>query len=150
MGSDVEAPRKEKRAAPRSRNRMWAAPVLARYILMQIPVLALLGIVLMVSRESEFIPTWPVLILLIGWAIKDIVVYPSVWRSYDPEQQKLADPLIGAVGTAKTDLDPKGTVLVGSELWQAKTAASEMIIRSGDPIEVVSKRGLMLIVRPVE
>lgn len=127
---------------------MWAPAVLMRYILLQIPVIALLCVVLIISRESEKIPTWPVAILLVGWLIKDIVVYPSVWRSYVPEQQKATDPLIGAFGLAKTDFDPKGMVSVGSELWRAEAAEDCMTIKEGDAVEIVQTRGLLLIVKP--
>ena len=126
---------------------MWARTVLTRYVLMQLPVIALLCVVLAVSRQSEKIPTWPVVVLLVGWVLKDIALYPSVWSSYDPEQQKRKNPLVGAFGVAKTDLDPKGMVTIGSELWRAEVADDHMMIREGDAVEVVRTRGLLLMVK---
>jgi membrane-bound ClpP family serine protease len=146
----VKTEPRKKPGLSRQRNRMWAPPVLVRYVLMQLPVIALLLVVLIVSRESEKIPTWPVAILLVGWAIKDIAMYPSVWRSYDPEQQKAKDLLVGAIGFAKTDLEPKGMVILGSELWRAEVADNQTVIKEGDAIEVVRTRGLLLIVKPRE
>jgi len=55
--------------------------------------------------------------------------------------------LVGQVGRATTDLDPRGTVLVASELWTA--IAEEPAITAGESVEVVAVEGIKLIVRRI-
>ncbi len=52
------------------------------------------------------------------------------------------ESLIGATGTAASDLDPWGTVQVGSELWSA--IAEEGPIRKGEQVRVVGTEGVRL------
>jgi len=55
--------------------------------------------------------------------------------------------LVGQVGKATTDLDPRGTVRVASELWTAM--AEEPPIAAGEAVEVVAVAGIKLIVRRI-
>ncbi|MCG2766920.1 MAG: NfeD family protein [Anaerolineae bacterium] len=55
--------------------------------------------------------------------------------------------LVGQVGHATTDLDPRGTVLVASELWTA--TAEDPPIAAGEAVEVVAVEGIKLIVRRI-
>jgi membrane-bound serine protease (ClpP class) len=55
-----------------------------------------------------------------------------------------AEGLVGVRGTADTDLDPEGWVMVQGERWRAR--AAERVTR-GESIEVVSMEGLALRVR---
>jgi len=57
------------------------------------------------------------------------------------------DQLVGQVGKATTDLDPRGTVRVASELWTAM--AEEPPIAAGEAVEVVAVAGIKLIVRRI-
>ena len=52
------------------------------------------------------------------------------------------ESMIGATGTATSDLDPWGTVQVGSELWSA--IAEEGPIRKGEQVRVVDTEGVRL------
>ena len=55
------------------------------------------------------------------------------------------DVLIGAVGEAKTDIHPEGTVQVAGELWSAH---SQNPIQAEASIRVVRREGLILEVEP--
>lgn len=55
--------------------------------------------------------------------------------------------LVGQVGRATTDLDPRGTVLVASELWTA--TAEDPPIAAGEAVEVAAVEGIKLIVRRI-
>ena len=55
--------------------------------------------------------------------------------------------LVGQVGKATTDLDPRGTVRVASELWTAM--AEEPPIAAGEAVDVVAVAGIKLIVRRI-
>jgi membrane-bound serine protease (ClpP class) len=58
------------------------------------------------------------------------------------------EALIGAKGTATTDLKPKGEVRVMGEFWEATT--KETTIAEGQAIEVVGLEGVFLVVKPAE
>ena len=56
--------------------------------------------------------------------------------------------IIGATGTAITDLNPKGTARVNSEFWEAAT--QDIMIKAGQQVEVVGMEGMTLVVKPAE
>jgi membrane-bound serine protease (ClpP class) len=56
--------------------------------------------------------------------------------------------LVDALGVARSELAPSGTVFLHGELWRAETA--DGVIAAGQPVRVVSVRGLRLDVRPAE
>jgi membrane-bound serine protease (ClpP class) len=58
------------------------------------------------------------------------------------------EALIGARGTATTDLNPKGEVRVMGEFWEA--TAKDATITAGQTVEVVSMDGVYLVVKPAE
>ena len=55
--------------------------------------------------------------------------------------------LIGAVGLAKGNIDPRGQVQLNSELWSAELAEGVKPLQSGDKVVVVGVEGLRLKVR---
>ncbi len=54
--------------------------------------------------------------------------------------------LVGAVGTARTDLDPDGKVFVQGEYWDARSLAGP--IAAARPVVVENVEGRKLLVRP--
>jgi len=58
------------------------------------------------------------------------------------------EALIGAKGTATTDLKPNGEVRVMGEFWQATAKDTE--ITTGKDIEVVGMDGILLVVKQTE
>jgi len=58
------------------------------------------------------------------------------------------DELIGAVGEAKTDLTPEGSVFILGALWRAKAVAAS--ISSGSAVKVTGIHGLKLFVEKTE
>lgn len=55
--------------------------------------------------------------------------------------------LIGRIGVAKTDIDPKGQVNVVGELWSA-VCKQKPYAYEGEEVEVIGFEGLTLFVRP--
>ena len=55
--------------------------------------------------------------------------------------------LVGAVGQAMGNIDPRGQVQLKSELWSAEIAEGSEPIQSGDKVVVVNLDGLRLKVR---
>ena len=54
--------------------------------------------------------------------------------------------VMGAIGIAETDLESEGLVLIGSEVWRAKT---ETAIRKGNRVRVAAIEGVLLQVEPI-
>jgi membrane-bound serine protease (ClpP class) len=52
--------------------------------------------------------------------------------------------LVGEKGTALTDITPKGKVSVHGEIWNAESSEQ---INKGDPVEVISSDGMILIIK---
>ena len=83
-----------------------------------------------------------------------VVAVIIVWMVYKAAQAKVSkiktgqEALIGSVGVAVTDLNPKGEIRVLGEFWQA--TAKEKWINNGENVEVVGMDGMFLIVKPVE
>lgn len=116
-----------------------------------------IGALLLFSPSAPVSPSLPVvsvsgwlvaaiaaLLLTIGVVIARVAV--GVHRSKPHSGIAL---LVGATGTAKTDLQPLGTVLVNSEDWTAENIGTEPI-RRGDRVEVVAAEGTILRVRRIE
>ena len=77
-----------------------------------------------------------------------IVIFAAGFKAQFKRVQTGKEALIGAKGTAKTALDPKGTVRVLSEFWEAR--AQDSAIPAGSEIEVVGLDGMTLVVKPAE
>jgi len=59
-----------------------------------------------------------------------------------------AEGLVGAVGVARTDLAPEGTVMVQGELWKARAAEGKGSLAAGSRIKVLAVEGFELTVEP--
>jgi len=81
----------------------WSASVVLRYALLQIPFIALVVVVLILLREWVDLPIWFVCVLVALLVIKDIALYPFVWRAYEPESSALTNQMEGARGIASED-----------------------------------------------
>ena len=125
----------------------WSAKVVLRYALLQIPFTALVAVVLILLRERLNLPIWFVCALLALLIIKDIALYPFVWRAYDPEAPALTNQMEGAQGIAIEDLHPTGYVEIGAERWQAEVSGDGPSIRRGQRVRVNGIRGLTLLVQ---
>ena len=90
------------------------------------------------------VPFGAVLTLTGGWVIKTIA-----WPRRTAKSGLSLSPIIGMEGVVTTDLAPRGTVLVQTEVWTAGSAYGT-IIRSGEKIKVVEVKGTTLSVVPVE
>lgn len=115
-----------------------------KYIFFQLPSLLLLTLILLLLREWIEL-SWLLFWVLLGsWILKDVVLYPLVWRSYAPYDG--VHPMLGLEGEARERIDPEGYVKVRGELWQAELRPGELPIDPGVSVRVVGQRGLKLIV----
>ena len=58
------------------------------------------------------------------------------------------ESLIGLTGYVISDLDPQGTIQLAGEEWSAITDDDQILVK-GTPIQVIDKRGISLIVKPL-
>ena len=130
-------------------NRRWSSKILLRYFLLQLPgifFIAALIILLYLIKAVSFKVIWIVLVL---WVIKDIVLYPLVWKSYDLSPNSGKYQMIGQRGVALEAINPTGYVLVNGESWSARLKNKKSVIRKDEPVYVSDVQGLTLIVRPL-
>ena len=125
----------------------WSARVVLRYALLQVPFTALVIVVLIWVRKWVDLPVWFICGLVAFLVIKDIVLFPFVWRAYDPDSPALTNPMEGARGIAINDLHFSGYVEIGAERWQAEVIAGNSPIRRGQRVRVHGIRGLTLLVQ---
>jgi membrane-bound serine protease (ClpP class) len=97
----------------------------------------------------RFTVSWP-LIVLMTVTIASFFLF-AVSAGIRAQRAKAAsgiESMVGATGTAVSDLDPWGTVQVKSELWSA--IAEEGPIKMGEQVRVVSAKGVRLRVTKVK
>jgi membrane protein implicated in regulation of membrane protease activity len=124
--------------------RAWSRQVLLRYALLQLPGLAALIVSLLLIRHWINIPTWAVWTFILLWVIKDLVLFPFVWRAYD---KRSPNAMSGSRGIAVDRLSPSGYVRINGELWRASVTDGDSAIEKGAVITVRGMRGLTLIVQ---
>jgi membrane-bound ClpP family serine protease len=122
--------------------------IILRYTLLQLPVIFILIFFLILSQKNESIPTVLVWSLLILWIIKDIILYPLMWRAYDLKDSQKRHPMIGLQGITYNCLNTSGYIRIRGELWRAKPAEGISFIKKGEKVEVCGIEGLTLLVKP--
>lgn len=122
-----------------------------RYVLFQLPGYAALILLLLVLENWVDLPAWAIWVFIAAWIAKDILFFPFVWRSYRPPSAE-DDRLLGESGICRERLSPSGYVFVGGELWKAELQGGSGVrpVEEGEPVVVVGRHGLRLIVVPKE
>jgi membrane protein implicated in regulation of membrane protease activity len=121
-----------------------------RYLLFQIPGWLLAAGGALALWRWEFLPPWLCIAGFCAWALKDLALYPLLWRVYEIDRRTGAEALIGARGFAQEDLEPSGFVRVRGELWNATVLASERMIAAGVEVEIVGAERMTVFVRAVD
>ena len=121
-----------------------------RYAFFQLPGIALLGLCLLFLDRWPGIPRWLSWGAFTGWIIKDALLFPLLWRSYDFDREGRTNSMIGESGQVFEMLDPAGRVSVRGELWHAEPAEGFPSIETGRSVRVAGMRGLTLVVEPEE
>ena len=130
------------------RKRGWSFRIFVRYMLFQVPGVVLLYLLLILARRVVVLPTWFILSLVALWVIKDLILFPAVWRAYDQERRDDASSMVGSRGIAEDRLDPSGYIRVHGELWKAEMMEGSPSIGKGEKVAVRAIRGLTLRVEP--
>lgn len=103
----------------------------------------ILGSIMLIDSPEEFMRiSWKVIFPAAGsTALFFLIVIGLGLKAQKARTVTGNEGLIGAAGTAKTDLNPQGKVFVHGEIWQAY---SEQPIEMGSRIKVVDVTGLTL------
>lgn len=120
--------------------------VYLRYALFQLPGLGLIIILLWWLTNKFHLPLIYSAAVFSLWLIKDIVMFPFLWRSYDNNSQNVLESMIGKHGTAVDDLDQCGYVRIGGEMWRAEVLPGKVPVKKGDRVIVTGVDGLMITV----
>jgi len=130
--------------------RRWSTQALVKYTLLQLPIIVLLTTVLLVIRQWVDLPLWLIVGIIALWAVKDIAMFPVVWRAYDQSRPGDATFIVGMQGIAKDRLAPSGYIRIRGELWRAEVMEGGKPIERGKRVLVMGIEGLTLLVRPEE
>ncbi|MBT8365929.1 MAG: hypothetical protein KJP23_14630 [Deltaproteobacteria bacterium] len=122
--------------------------VYIRYLLLTIPGTVVLILVLIIAQKWLPIPTWLSLTLILLWIVKEIILFPFVWRAYDHTRSEVNNSMIGTRGITKEKLAPTGYILVQGELWKAEKMFNEPAIEKNKWVQVKKIKGLKLFVVP--
>ncbi len=131
-----------------SKKKEWSFRLILRYALFQIPSLVILISILILIRHWVDLPTWLIMASIGLWIIKDIALFPLVWRAYDRSRIKDVHRQIGDEAIVETCLMPSGYVRIHGELWLAEVETYVAPIEKGEKVSVEGIRGFKLIVKP--
>jgi len=127
-----------------------------KYVAIQLAQLVVIVGALLVVRGFVHVPAWVIVAVLGVWILKDIILYPWLWRAYAyPDTDPLSE-LVGMEATAMETLNPEGFVRVHGELWKARLAPTtpggspgkRPVLPRGERATVVGVRSSTLLVEP--
>jgi membrane-bound ClpP family serine protease len=105
----------------------------------------MLVLILILLRYWMNVPTWAVWTFTSLWIIKDMILFPFVWRAYEKGPP---NTIIGSKGTAVDRLSPSGYVRINGVLWRAKVIEGDSVIEKGETVTVKDLDGLTIVVQP--
>ena len=123
--------------------------ILIKYILLEIPDLAILLILLSVLSKFFNISTCLMITIIFIWIAKDIILFPKVWKAYDSNNPSPIEQLIGMEGIVMHPPNPVGYIKVKGELWKAEIRNHKYPVSKGDEIKVCAVKGTTLIIEKV-
>lgn len=121
-------------------------PVLLRYIFFQVPGAVVVAAAATILHLSFSLPSGIAIAIVIGWLIKDAVLYRFVREAYVSGVATGVERLIGQPGVAIGDIESAGYVRVAGERWRAATREGAGRIAAGEDVRVVGCEGLRLVV----
>ncbi len=121
-------------------------PIYLRYILLNIPEFVAMILILVVIQYWIVIPVWLLWSIIGFWIVKDVVLFPFIWRAYDWDRAGRSRSMIGECGIAKEILAPSGYIQVHGELWRAERLGEGPPIEAGHSVRVKKMEGLTLFV----
>ncbi len=124
--------------------------VVVRYAALQIPGLVVVLALVLAAWEWLDFPAWMAWAVPLAWLTKDALLFPLVWRAYEPDDRSAPGGLAGSTALVQEALAPSGWVRRGPELWRAELVnAAAGVAAPGTEVRVVRVEGLVLYVEPV-
>ena len=108
----------------------------------------MLILILIVVRNWVPIPIWLQGTLVFLWIAKEAILFPFVWRAYDPTRSEVSRSMLGARGLTRQRLAPTGYIQVQGELWKAEKMPAAPPIEKDERVRVIKIEGLKLFVVP--
>ncbi len=99
------------------------------------------------TEPSLGVSLWVLIPLAAVVAAVGLWVMMTIVRQHKVERVLDMSPEIGSEGVATTDLDPRGTVRLNTQIWTAYSKYGS-IVHSGEAVRVVAKEGAVLAVVP--
>lgn len=127
----------------------WQARILVRYALLQLPALGLLGTGLLLLQRWWTLPDVIFWLIIVGWLLKDALLYPFVWSAYDPDPRPRGNSLIGKIGRVVREPGHFTLIEIQGELWRARPVEAGTTLRTGRRVQVLAMEGLTLVVREI-
>jgi len=124
--------------------------VVLRYAALQIPGQVFVLLLAVAAWEWLGAPAWLAWSVPLAWAVKDALLFPFVWRAYEPDDPTAPAGLVGRVAVVEEALDPRGWVRLGPELWRAELVEGAVAAPRGARVRIVRVDGLVLGVEPAE
>lgn len=125
---------------------MFESRTIFKYIALHLAELFTLVLALILVRHFFGIPTWSMIVIMIVWILKDIVLFPMVWKAYAYNDNRPVKDLMGLEATVTHSLDPVGYVRVHGELWRAEVSDRQRPAKRGERMKVIESSGMTLIV----
>ena len=122
--------------------------VVGRYVLFQLPELAIVGLALVAAVQFAVLPEVGGWALAAAWLVKEVALFPFVRSAYEPSNPNAASAMVGKVAVVTQRLDPRGTVRIGPELWAARLEGELPAVDAGERVRVEAVEGLTLRVGP--
>jgi membrane-bound serine protease (ClpP class) len=114
--------------------------IVGSFLAFPLPGWELLSIQAVNSARATLISFALVLSAIFGAVVYKVAQARGMKVKAGPEQ------LIGKTGTVVSDLAPRGEVKIEGEIWRAETL--EAVVKQGESVEIVSREGLILRVKP--
>ena len=117
--------------------------------------LSLSGLVAVVAGSIFLVPSdvaalslspWAIAAAAIGTGVFFVSVMTAALRVRLRRPVSDEDRLVGAIGEAKTDIAPEGTVVTKGTVWRARTM--ETGIAAGAKVKIMATEGVVLLVEP--
>lgn len=110
-------------------------------------VAMVLGIVILVDTDVPElqIGVWQAIGITLPFAAITVFLLQLAIRSFRYKVSTGAEAMVGEIGEARTALDPRGTVFVHGELWNARSDAA---VAEGEQVRVRAVNGMDLLVEP--
>ena len=126
---------------------MQKKDTIKRYILFQIPELALTIALLYIIKYFYEYPSWILWLVIILSIFKDVILFHYTWRSYIVHPKEDYTGLKGKTCIARENFNKTGLVSVEGEIWKVKVNTS---VKKGDALIIRDIKGLVLIVEKLD